>query len=164
MSITYSYDHEENWGTICAAVLAAGSTGVPTANIQTSQSMTISRSPRIEIEVEADERASDALAKVGGTGEWFYWHRAAQVVVRCVTNRTAETAQNHGNIRARVRYLMSREAQTFVSPVVTIYQVLDLQELGSSVFVRDPDGDREDVTEFRHRIEYGVIPSTVPTI
>lgn len=164
MSIAHSYNHEENWGTICAAVLAAGSTGVPTANIQTAQSMTISRSPRIEIEVEADERASDAMAKVGGTGEWFCWHRAAQVVVRCVTNRTAEIAQDHGSIRARVRYLMSREAQAFVTPVVTIYQVLDIQEQGSSVFVRDPDGDREDVTEFRHRIEYGIIPSTVPTI
>ena len=163
MSISYSYDHEANWGDICADVLRAGATTVPTANIQVAQSMTISRSPRIEIEVESDERASDHMARVQNTGEWFYDHRAANVLTRIVTNRTAETAQDHGSIRARVRYLYSREAQAFVSPVVTIYQVQDISDGGSSVMVRDPEGDREDVTEFRHRIEYNIIPATVPT-
>jgi hypothetical protein len=265
MSITYSYNHEGNWAAAFLTVLKSGGTTVPTANIQVAQSMTISRSPRIEVECESDERASDQMARMeasgaaypqlstftitnftgydptnaqngyrflvsplnqateiycgsptlanwycgvqktdatqwtvivrGGTsaapgavlaalvangdavtyyastgklsvlsGEWYYSHRAANMVTRIVTSRTAETAQDHGSIRARVRYLFSREAQTLVSPVVTIYQTLDVQDTGSNVSVRDPDGDREDVTEFRHRIEYGILPTTVPTI
>ena len=164
MSITYSYNHEGNWANACLAVLQAGGTTVPTANIQISQSMTISRTPRIEVEVEADERASDQMGQVQGTGEYYFSHRAATILTRVVTNRTAETSQNHGNIRARTRYLYSREAQTFITPVVTIYQTLDIQELGSSVLTRDPEGDHEDVTELRHRIEYGILPTTVPTV
>lgn len=262
MSITYSYNHEGNWAAACLSVLRAGGTAVPTVNIQIAQSMTISRTPRIEVEVEADERASEQMGQIrflfpwrqdfavsGGAGinaansqygykfnmtaassnyylfignitsptffcgvskadsttwpividsgteavpgspvatisqqfqvvtyyaenssivepvgEWYFSHRAATILTRCVTNRTAESAQNHGNIRAKVRYLYSREAQKFVTPTVTIYQTLDVQELGSNVFVRDPESDREDVTEFRHRIEYGILPTTVPTI
>lgn len=164
MSITYSYNHEDNWANACLSVLQNGGTAVPTVNIQIAQSMTTSRTPRIEVEVEADERASEQMGQVQGTGEWYFSHRAATIVTRVVTNRTAETAQNHGNIRARTRYLYSREAQKFISPTVTIYQTLDVQELGSNVSIRDPEGDREDVTEFRHRIEYGILPTTVPTV
>jgi hypothetical protein len=164
MSITYSYNHEANWATAFLTVLKSGATTVPTANIQVAQSMTISRSPRIEVEVEADERASEQMARVQNTGEWYYSHRAATITGRIVTNRTAEVAQDHGAIRARVRYLFSREAQTLVSPVVTIYQTLDVQDVSSNVYVRDLDGDREDVTEFRWRVEYGILPTTVPTI
>jgi len=162
MPISTFYDHEANWLAAVLTVLQGGGTGVPTINIQTAQSMTISRSPRIEVEVESDEQASTQMDKVTG-GEWFYSHRAATVVTRIVTNRTAVTAQNHGSIRARVRWLFSREAQKFASPAVTLYQTLDIQSQ-SSVFVRDPDEDREDVTEFRHRIEYGIIGTSVPTV
>jgi len=63
-----------------------------------------------------------------------------------------------------VRWLFSREAQKLVTPAVTAYQTLDVQELGSNVFVRDPEEDHEDVTEFRHRVEYGILASTVPTV
>lgn len=163
MPITYSYDHEANWAAAVLTVLQNGGTGVPTANIQIAQSMTVSRSPRIEVEVEGDERASIQMAQIPG-GEWYYSHRAATIVTRIVTNRTAVTAQNHGNIRARVRWLFSRESQRFISPAVTLYQTLDVAEQGSNVFVRDPEADHEDVTELRHRIEYGILPSTVPTV
>ena len=162
MPISTFYDHESNWLAAVLTVLQNGGTGVPTANIQIAQSLTISRSPRIEVEVESDEQASEQMGKVTG-GEWFYSHRAATIITRIVTNRTAATAQNHGSIRARVRWLFSREAQKFISPAVTLYQTLDIQSQ-SSVFVRDPDEDREDVTEIRHRIEYGILGSTVPTV
>lgn len=162
MPISDFYNHEANWLAAALTVLQNGGTGVPTANIQTAQSLTISRSPRIEIEVEADEQASEQMGR-RNDGEWFFSHRAATIVTRVVTNRTAATAQDHGAIRARVRWLFSREAQAFVSPAVTLYQTLDIQSQ-SSVFVRDPDEDREDVTEFRHRIEYGILGSVVPTV
>lgn len=163
MPISQFYDHESNWLAAVLTVLQNGGTGVPTANVQIAQSVTVSRSPRIEVECEGDERASSQMGKITG-GEWFYSHRAATVVTRIVTNRTAVTGQGHGTIRAKVRYLFSREAQAFVSPCVTLYQTLDVAEVGSSVFVRDPETDREDVTELRHRIEYGIIGSSVPTV
>lgn len=162
MPISDFYDHEANWLAAALTVLQNGGTGVPTANIQIAQSVTISRSPRIEVEAENDEQASAQMGQ-RSDGEWFYSHRAATIVTRIVTNRTAATAQDHGAIRARVRWLFSREAQKFVSPAVTLYQTLDIQTQ-SSVFVRDPDEDREDVTEFRHRIEYGILGSVVPTV
>jgi hypothetical protein len=163
MSITYSYNHEGNWTAAILQVMQTGGTSVITANIQASQSVTISRSPRIEIEVESDERASEQMAKIDG-GEWYYSHRACVVVARIVTNRTAAIPQNHDSIRARVRYLFTREAQKLVPPTMTLYQTLDVQEQASNVLVRDPEGDREDMTELRHRIEYGILPNTVPTI
>jgi len=163
MPISTFYDHEAAWGRAVVSVLQAGGTTVPTANIQLAQSLTISRSPRIEVEIDGDERASEQMDKIPG-GEWFYSHRACTLVTRIVTNRTAATYQDHGAIRARCRWLLAREGQAFVSPVVTLYQVLDLAEQGSNVLVRDPEADHEDVTELRHRLEYGIIAATVPTV
>jgi len=162
MPISTLYDHEANWARSVLTVLQNGGTGVPTANIQIAQSVTISRSPRIEVEVEADERAGDHMEFANG--EWYYSNRACTIISRLVTNRTALTAQNHGSIRARTRWLFSREAQRFLSPAVTLYTVLAIDDQGSNVFVRDPEADREDVTELRHRVEYGILPATVPTV
>jgi hypothetical protein len=163
MPISTFCDHESNWLASVLTVLQNGGTGVPTANIQIAQSMTVSRSPRIEVECEGDERASGQMAQITG-GEWYYSHRACSVVVRAVTNRTAATAQSHGPIRARLRWLFSRESQRFASPAVTLYQPLEITEQGSNVYVRDPEADHEDVSEFRFRIEYGILPSAVPTV
>lgn len=156
------WNEEANWAASIATVLGAAGTGVPTANIQPAQSLTVSKSPRIEIEVESVERASDKMDYANG--QWYYSHRACVVRTDLVTNRVASVTQNHGQARGQIRRALSREAQTLVSPAVTWYAVVDVQELGSSVFVRDPEGDREDVTSFRHRIEYGVLPSVVPTV
>lgn len=161
-AITVFYDHEHNWALSALNVMQNGGTTVPTINIQIAQSVTVSRTPRIEIEVDGDERASDLMDKISG-GEWFYSHRACSVVTRIVTNRTI-SGQDHGAIRARVRWLYSREAQKFVSPAVTLYQTLEISDLGTSIIPRDPQEDREDITEFRHRIEYGILSSSVPTV
>lgn len=162
MPISNFYNHEANWESSLRSVIASGGTSVPTANIQIAQSLTYSGSPRIEIEVESDARASDQMAQIPG-GQWFFSHRECVAAIRIVTQRTAATAQDHGTMRARCRYLLSREAQALISPAVTLYTVLNVQEQPSSVYVRDPDGDREDVTEIRHRIEYGIFASVVPT-
>jgi hypothetical protein len=156
------YNEEANWAASVLTVLAAGNTGVPTANILTPQGVTFAPSPRIEIEVEEVGRASDQMAYANG--QWYFSHRFATIRTDIVTQRTATPAQDHGAIRGRVRYLLSREAQTLVSPAVTWYVTLDVDETGSSVTVRDPEGDREDVTTFRHRIEYGILPTSVPTV
>lgn len=163
MSITAGYNHESNWLAAVLTVLQHGGTVVPTAHIQIGQSLTVSRSPRIEIEVESDATASDQMAQTAA-GEWYFSHRACLVTTRIVTARTAATTQNHGAIRGRVRWLYSREAQRFTSPAVTWYVPLQIDEQPSNVYVRDPEGDREDVTELRHRIEYGILPAAVPTV
>lgn len=156
------YNEEANWAASVLSVLAAGNTGVATASIMAAQGVTFAPSPRIEIEVEEVGRASDQMAYANG--QWYYSHRFATIRTDVITQRVATPAQDHGSIRARVRYLLSREAQTLVSPAVTWYTTLDVDETGSTVYVRDPEGDREDVTTFRHRIEYGILPTVVPTV
>lgn len=155
------WNEEGNWCNSVLTVLAAGNTGVPTANIQPGQSLTVARSPRIEIEVEEVGQASEQMAQ-DQNGQWYFSHRFAMIRTELITGRTI-TAQVHGNMRGRIRYLLSRAAQTLVSPAVTYYQTVDVQELGSNVYVRDSEQSREDVTMFRHRIEYGILPSSVPT-
>jgi hypothetical protein len=162
MSLATFWNEEGNWVSAVVSVLAGGGTGVPTANILPAQSVSFYSSPRIEVEIEEVARASEQMAYANG--QWYYSHRSATVRVDVTTNRTAPTAQNHGTVRGRVRYLMSREAQSFVSPVVTNYVTLDIEETGSGVTVRDPEGDREDTTSLRFRIEYGVLPTAVPTL
>ena len=156
------WNEEQNWCNTVLTVMAAGNTGVPTANIEVAQSVTAARSPRIEIEVEEVGRASEQMAFANN--QWYYSHRFCTIRADLVTNRTASTAQNHGTMRGRMRYLMSREAQKLVSPAVTWYETLDVQELGSNVFVREPEGDREDVTSIRWRVEYGILPTVVPAV
>lgn len=156
------YNEEGNWVQSVLTVLQNGGTTVPTANILSAQSVSFATSPRIEIEVEEVGRASDQMAYANG--EWYYSHRFLTLKTDVVTQRTSVTPQNHGTIRGRVRYLLSREAQKLISPAVTWYTTLDVMEMGSTVSVRDPEGDREDITTFRHRIEYGILPSVVPTV
>lgn len=162
MSLATFWNEEGNWVSSVVGVLAAGGTGVPTANILPAQSVSFYSSPRIEVAVEEVARASEQMAYANG--QWYYSHRSASLVLDITTSRTAPVAQSHSTIRGRVRYLMSREAQSFVSPVVTNYVLLDIEETGSGVAVRDPEGDREDTTTMRFRLEYGVLPTAVPTL
>ena len=162
MSFAQLYNEEGNWVASVLTVLQNGGTTVPTANILPAQSVSFATSPRIEIAVEEVGRASDQMAYANG--EWYYSHRFLTLRTDVITQRTAVSPQNHGTIRGRVRYLLSREAQKLISPAVTWYTTLDITETGSGVSVRDPDGDREDTTSLRFRIEYGILPSVVPTV
>ena len=56
------YNDEANWAASVLTVLAAGNTGVPTANILTPQGLTFAPSPRIEIEVDPSPDLRPALA------------------------------------------------------------------------------------------------------
>lgn len=69
----------------------------------------------------------------------------------------------HASIVQRVRYLMSRDAQAFVSPVVTLFEVLDLAEAGESHEIRAET--REDTSTLSYRMPIGLLPAsyTVPT-
>lgn len=161
-TIAQLYNEEANWAASVLTVLAAGNTGVATASILTPQGVTFAPSPRIEVEVEEIGRASDQMAYANG--QWYFSHRFASIRTDIITQRTATPTQDHGAIRGQVRYLMSREAQKFKSPAVTWYVTLDIDETGSTVYVRDPEGDREDITTLRYRIEYGILPASVPTV
>lgn len=156
------WNEEENWVASVVAVLAAGGTSVPTANILPAQSVSYFTTPRIEVDVEEVGQASDQMAYADD--EWYFSHRYASLRIDVVTNRVSETYQDHGEIRGRVRYLMSRQAQLLTAPAVTWYQTLDVNETGTSTGVRDPEQNREDITSFRYRIEYGILPTVVPTV
>ena len=77
--------------------------------------------------------------------------------------RDSDGAAQHDLILQRVRYLMSREAQSFVSPVVTLFEPLDIVESGESHEVTEET--REDTSTVSYRLPIGLLGSsyTVPT-
>ena len=89
---------------------------------------------------------------------WFYDHFSADVAIKVVTDRNGATGANHEDVVQSVRYLMSREAQTLISPVVTWYNVLDVVEQGEA---HEIAGDvREDHSTISFRLELGIIASS----
>lgn len=96
--------------------------------------------------------------------EWFYNHFAADVSVNVVCDRYDGGATHHEDMVQSVRYLMSREAQAFVSPVVTFFEVLDLSDAGEAHDIREDE--REDHTRLNFRFEVGLLPArySVPSI
>ena len=95
---------------------------------------------------------------------WFYDHFAADIGIKIVTDRSSSTAANHEDVVQSVRYLMSREAQTLISPVVTWYDVLDVVEQSEAHEVMEET--REDHSTIGFRLELGIIGSTyaVPSV
>jgi hypothetical protein len=95
---------------------------------------------------------------------WFYDHFAADVGIKVVTDRSGATAANHEDVVQSVRYLMSREAQTLISPVVTWYDVLDVVEESEAHEVMEET--REDHSTIGFRLELGIIGSSyaVPSV
>ena len=137
------YNTEDLWSDAVLTVLAAGGTGVPTVNIMTPRSSVTAGTPRIEIQALNDARASNQMAfKSDGTP--FYIHRAIDIDVLIATDRHAATAQDHGAIRGRVRYLFSDEA-------------------ASQIGRDNDDAHREDHSRLTFRCEYGLLPSAYPT-
>jgi len=101
---------------------------------------------------------------VSQASSWFYDHFSADVGIKIVTDRNGPTGANHEDVVQSVRYLMSREAQTLISPVVTWYNVLDVIEEGEA---HEIDGDmREDHSSLKFRLELGIIAANyaVPSV
>lgn len=95
---------------------------------------------------------------------WIYDHFSADVGIKIVTDRNGSSGANHEDVVQSVRYLMSREAQTLISPVVTWYNVLDVVEEGEA---HEIDGEmREDHSSLKFRLELGIIASNyaVPSV
>jgi hypothetical protein len=70
MSLATFWNEEANWTGAVVSVLAAGGTGVPTANILPAQSVSFFSSPRIEVQVQEVARASEQMAYANN--EWYY--------------------------------------------------------------------------------------------
>jgi hypothetical protein len=139
------------------AVLAAGQNYVTSANIMFNRSNVSSDIPRIEVDVTNVSRASLQMGS-NATYGWFYNHFAADVGVKVVTDRAGTTGASHEDVVESVRYLMSREAQKLVSPVVTWYNILDVTEQGEAHEIMTDV--REDHSTINFRLEVMIIASS----
>lgn len=135
------------------SVLASGQSYVATANIQKNRDTTTSTVPRFEIEVGNVARASAQMMIVPTVGP-VYNHFTADATVALVTQRGSAT--DHAAAVARTRYLFSQEAQSFVSPVVTVFEVLALEPTAEAQDVNEDA--REDWSRLSFRFEIGLLP------
>jgi len=138
-------------------VLAAGQNYVPTAAIRTNRSDIAAVAPRIDVTVTGVSRASEQMASANGA--FFFNHFEVGVDIAIVSDRAGDGAAQHDLILQRVRYLMSREAQSFTS---SLFEVLDIVETGESHDVTEET--REDTSTMSYRFPIGLLGSgyTVP--
>jgi len=157
------YHLTDNISQAVVAVISNGQNYVPSVGIMFTRSNVSSDIPRIEVDVSNINRASLHMGYNSAKG-WFYDHFSADVGIKIVTDRNGSSGANHEDVVQSVRYLMSREAQTLISPVVTWYNVLDVVEEGES---HEIDGDmREDHSSLKFRLELGIIAANyaVPSV
>lgn len=101
-------------------------------------------------------QAGDGVAPAPSVSQLkFYNHFTAEAQVSLVTERGSST--NHAAAVARTRYLFSQEAQSFVSPVVTAFEVLSLEPTAEAQDVNEEA--REDWSRLGFRFEIGLLPS-----
>lgn len=162
MAVENYFNTEDVWADAVKTVIAAGGTTVPTANLMTPRSSVTASTPRIEIQALNDAKASEQMA-LKSDGTPFYNHRAVDIDVLIATDRHAASAQDNGAIRGRVRFLFSREAQRFVSPVITYFEVLSIDESASQIGADNDDEHREDHSRLTFRCEYGLLSGAYPT-
>lgn len=150
------YHITDNLKEAVRTVLSAGQEFVNGGAIRVNRSDTSAEVPRLEVDVTNVTRASTQMAY--GNSAWFYNHFAADLTIKVVSDRTNGGAIHHEDMVQRVRYLMSREAQKLVSPVVTWYDVLDVVEQGES---HEVDAEnREDHSTISFRLELGILPAS----
>ena len=151
------YKLTDNLKNAVRTVLSAGQNYVNGGAIRVNRSDTSAEVPRLEVDVTNVTRASTHLGYANAVSAWFYDHFASDVTIKVVSDRTNGGAIHHEDMVQSVRYLMSREAQKLVSPVVTWYDVLDVVEQGES---HEIDAEnREDHSTISFRLELGIIAS-----
>lgn len=150
-----SYQIQQYIAAAVESVLASGQSYVATANVQKNRDTTTSTVPRYEIEVGNVARASYQMINVtAGAVGYVYSHYTADAQVSLVSQRGSST--DHALAVARTRYLFSQEAQKFVSPVVTVFEVLSLEPTAEGQDVNEDA--REDWSRLSFRFEIGLLP------
>lgn len=155
------YNFRDNWAASVLTIIAAGGTGVPTANLQTPRSTVTAALPRVEVQFNGGGRASDQMAYSSTLGRHFYVHYAGEISAKVVTDRTVTVAPTHGSIVGRIDFLMSYEGQKFVSPAVSYYELLQIRKLDPGISIEEDE--REDATELRYAVEFGILPIAITT-
>ncbi len=151
MSVLYNF--EDNWCQSMLTVCAANNCGVATANLNYPRSAITAVNPRIEFHGMNFARASDQMMYSSTLGRYFYNHYAGELQAAIFTDRIQ--GQNHARIVGRVRYLFSIEAQKFVSPAVSYYELMNIIEEPPEISV--VQDDREDVTILKWRADFGML-------
>lgn len=138
------------------AVLSAGLTYAPVPSIYIAQSLTVARTPRIEFRCTNFSRASTHVGPSNNLDHATFEGEADVITDRTITS----PSQNHGQLRGMVRYLFSKEAQRFISPTITYWLMLDLEETSATMDVESDD--REDRTILKYRGVIGMLPAAYP--
>lgn len=155
MSVIYNF--EDNWCASALTVCAANNVGVATLALMTPRCAITATTPRIEFHGMGFSRNSDQMAYSTTLGRWFYNDYQGEIQTAIYTDRIQ--GQNHQRIVGRVRYLYAIEAQKFVSPAVSYYELMDITELEPEI--SKVDEDRQDVTILKHRIRFGILPIAI---
>lgn len=139
------------------SVLASGQSVITAPNIRITRGDTPAAASRIDIDVGNVSRASEQMAK--SAGAWIYVHYQADIEIAVCTDRADSTsASYHDDAVQAVRYLMSREAQSFNSSTLTAFEVLSLEATGETHDTREET--REDHTRLTFRMQVGIIPAS----
>jgi len=146
------------------SVLSAGQNYVNGGAIMVNRSDTSAEVPRMEVDVNNISRASTQMVYASAASNWIYNHFAVDVSVKVVSDRYDGGAIHHEDMVQRVRYLMAREAQSFVSPVVTFFEVLDIEEAQETHDIAEDV--REDHSTLNYRMQLGLLPAVyaVPSV
>lgn len=153
-------------GAAVVSVLDAGQTVVTTSAILQNRDDAEVVLPRLDVDVINCARASAQMMRRSDAWDYparyAYNHYRADLVIGIATDRIAAT-EDHGALVGTVRYLLSQEAQSFVSPVVTLFEVLSIEETGTSHAI---DNDtREDLTQVAYSIDFALTQDAVsPTL
>lgn len=162
MSAITPYNFTELLGTAIETVIAAGQSIVPTASIVRNREAVTVGLPAIEIDIAATEQASSQMAHLDpevwdySAPYWEYNHFRSMANVTIASDRVAGEI-DHDALVSEVHYLFSQRAQSFVSPVCTLFEILEIQHAGTAHNIAAED--REDRTELAFAMEYALLPA-----
>lgn len=151
MSVIYNF--EDNWSQSMLTVCAANNCGVATAALMWPRCSITATTPRIEFHGMNFARASDQMMYSSTLGRYFYNHYQGEFQAAIFTDRIQ--SQNHARIVGRVRYLFSIEAQKFVTPAVSYYELMNILETQPEIST--VNDDREDVTVLKWLSDFAIL-------
>lgn len=114
--------------------------------------------PKSRISAQAEGFAKASEQQIYAQSAWWDAHYAGPVTLTIVTPRGS--GSSHPTRVGRVRYLMTRKAQTFTTSNLPHCEVLAIEQDGTRYdFAQDTDTDR---TELTFTVHLGLLPTAFP--
>lgn len=151
-----AYQFERNMADSIETVMRAGIsvTGFDINSVFAVRDTARTETPRVEIDVPSAFQRGDQMAQTSG-GTWYFNAYEVELATTVATNRGQR--EFHDALCGQVRSLLCRQSQALVSPALTLYEVMDIRETGSST--GNDDDTREDRTVFRHLVTIAILPT-----